>query len=433
MVEIYSKVRHDSFVGSFHHEIHNRDADGDFSESLSQPYGSGGITATGVFFPQWKAYVRQGLNATTSYSAVIDDFDTDWVSITRFTNGLVNPETASPVYWQRMETLDGRIGPSPAVPWPSVVPSSVVTRVTNRCISKFLSSCDSARSSFEAGQDLGEYKETLHSIKRPMSTLQDKTLHYLSLLTKAKKKYARSIPALRKVLSDSYLEWHFGIRPLVDDVAAAVADAGRHRFPVQSVSASASEKFNFSGGTLSWVPPSGIGFAMVLNWPYQSYGTYRVRMKGGIRTGVDPSGRIPFLQAWQLYPENWVPTAWDLLPFSWLVDMFVNVGDIYRGLSFCFSNLTWGAKTIHEEYYRSWRLLTPAPYAYPPGSFAGITQSVDCQGGNGHYNEKRISRSFLSGSDLIPQVSFRIPTSKYAFADIGAVLSQRISRLVPFF
>jgi len=65
MVEIYSKVRHDSFVGSFHHEIHNRDADGDFSESLSQPYGSGGITATGVFFPQWKAYVRQGLNATT--------------------------------------------------------------------------------------------------------------------------------------------------------------------------------------------------------------------------------------------------------------------------------------------------------------------------------------------------------------------------------
>jgi hypothetical protein len=151
------------------------------------------------------------------------------------------------------------------------------------------------------------------------------------------------------------------------------------------------------------------------------------------KSGADAQGRIGRLQDWQLTIPDFVPTAWDLLPFSWLVDMFTNVGDILRALCFIRSNLAWSVLTVHQEEQVNVgdvKLTTG-----PPGPTLGYTiQSKTWSSGvSSTYSRKTLSRTIPTLTDFIPAPEFRLPSNGYQWADIAAVLTQRISRIVPFF
>jgi hypothetical protein len=320
------------------------------------------------------------------------------------------------------------------VGFPGSPPQSVIDRVRNQCIRRFLDRCESIRSTFEAGQDLGEYKETLESVKHPMHSIQKYTLAYYAKLKKVRHKYRRNVPSLKKVLSDSYLEWHFGISPFVDDVASAIADLRRQRLPVYPVHARAHERYN---GTAGIVPYSTIGFSSMPNTVYaryNSYGTYNVQYKGAIRSGVDPSGAIVLAQAYQLDLPHFLPTAWDLIPYSWLVDFFLNVGEVIRGLSFVTANLTWGCvTTVQDEYITCGDVYYDAPAVSPPSGTRLGTNRTITHTGSGYSLKRTFSRGILTGSDLVPTLTARLPHTMYQFADIGAILVSRFTKLVPFF
>jgi hypothetical protein len=53
-------------------------------------------------------------------------------------------------------------------------------------------------------------------------------------------------------------------------------------------------------------------------------------------------------------------------------------------------------------------------------------------GGNAILKSRTVSRSTFSGDDLVPSLEFKIPTSKYPFLNVGALLLQRGRSLVPF-
>lgn len=391
-------------------------------------------SATGSYNPRWKDEIRSGSNATTSFTGIEYDAKTEFMSLIQDIAAF-NPNSV-PKDWSRYREISGHFYPNSIVSPPSP-PSSVVTSVTNRCISRFIASCDSARSSFEAGQDFGEYKETLHSIKSPFESLRAKTLHYLNTLARSKSRLRGKVPSLIKVLSDSYLEWHFGVAPLISDIAQAAVDAGRFRYPVYPVHGSASERYSYIANSASSQAITLPSMSISINAHYdtQSYGVYSLRYKGAIRSGADDQSRISVIQAYQLYPRNWLPTAWDLLPYSWLADYFVNVGDLIRGLSFVTADLTWGCRTERIEQTQAWQLrgidsLSP-PVASPPWQV--LHNKTEFYGGNGHFSAKTVNRRVLDGSDYIPRLEFKFPTSKYAAANIGAILVQRFKSLVPFF
>lgn len=194
------------------------------------------------------------------------------------------------------------------------------TEVTNRAIAKFLARAQSVLSSVEAGQDFGEYKSTLQSIRRPLSSARDKVTQYLLRLGKAKRKYMRNPASLKKVIADTYLELSFGIIPLSNDIADVIADLGRYRFDVQPVSATAKLDSNGSLVTVT----AGIPASLSVLKPSQyrkSYDTYSVKYYAEIRTGANvDTGQLSWAQSLRMLPEDFVPTAWDLLPWSWMID-----------------------------------------------------------------------------------------------------------------
>jgi hypothetical protein len=220
-----------------------------FSNPANIQASGGNFTFIGGFTgsrnPSWKQQIRRGVNATTSYvgsDAEVSDiyFTIEGGADFPCTNpNLVNQ---SALKWHiitggYLQVTDPTIFADPD--------ADMRAEVTNRCIRKFISTCQDKLSSLELGQDLGELKETVHSIHRPLGSLQDKLINYVSRLKKVKST-VRSAKALRKVLADTYLEFHFGIQPVVDDVTKIITDIGRFRYPVYPVSASASGTYNGS-------------------------------------------------------------------------------------------------------------------------------------------------------------------------------------------
>ncbi|DAD52021.1 TPA_asm: maturation protein [ssRNA phage Zoerhiza.3_1] len=379
--------------------------------------------ASGSKNPRWKDQIRLGQNATTGFTGI--DFD---VSDSVWANGtqelLYRDETTKKMGYTKSEGY----GYATVFP-PSVGNSgSVAASVDNRAKRKFLDSYQSIKSSIEAGQDFGEYKETLNSVLHPLHSLQKGMISYLSKLSKVRR-LGKSASALKKIVVDTYLEFHFGWQPLADDVAHLIADAGRFRFPTYPISAHASEVYGGVTSTRSFA----IGFLPSTFHRYRTTDRYHVRYKGVVRSGSSASGQIGVDQALRLTPENWLPTAWDLLPYSWIADYFVNIGDILQGLSFINADLVWGCKTVRNESTNEFSdLIFQAP---PPMSDGFTTYFVNSQsifGGNAILKSRTVSRSTFSGDDLVPSLEFKIPTSKYPFLNVGALLLQRGRSLVPF-
>lgn len=427
----YSRLTNLYYVGDRYQYLYDYINPVSITHSVASPFSGVADTFSGELNPKWRDQVRLGVNATTSASG--KRYSVSNVGPTTFGFDVFGHKKISPTI-TRGEKLDhiryGFYSPLVVVPSSPSASGSVVSNVTNRVIVKFLDSCQEARTIFESGQDLGEYRETLHSIHRPLGSLQDKLHGYFAQLTKAKRVTPKR--HLAKVLADTYLELHFGVLPLVDDIAQAVVRTGNFVFPTIPVKASAHQRY--LGSTFEGNEGGGRGTVL---YRRNSYSTYSVRYKGAIRSTTLPDSRISIMQGYRLLPRDWLPTAWDLLPYSWIADYFANIGDIIQSLCFVFSDLTWACKsTVDENSVQTnivdfdrteFNTLLDSTYvADKKTSYFYPSNPVIC-------SCRIFTRSALVGSDLVPRFQFRIPTSKFPFYNIASILLSRYSKLLPFF
>lgn len=379
--------------------------------------------------PAFRDEIRRATNATTDVTAQEWSARQGWHSY-NYDYLVVNSTTGAPI-----GGVKGSFGYNLQV-WPFSILDSpdngVTSRVLSRAVQDFLDDIDAKSSAFEAGQDIGEYKETLHSIRHPLQSLRDKVLNYFTLLTKVKRSYYNPI-SLRKALTDTYLEWRFGINPLVSDVADAIVKCGSHRFPIVPVHGHAKETWHSTRSSLdlsSQIPSRRVKIVAT----YAEDSVYEVRLKGGYKTGSDAQGRVSLFRDLQLTPDKWLPTAWDLLPYSWIADYFTNIGTIIRGLSFCTSNLAWGAKTVRN--LKTGVISNFAIQRLPPGG-SGVKYSFWSGNVNGDpsssFTVKSVTRTSINANTLAPPLVFTVPTGKWPYINMSALLLQRAKKLVPFF
>jgi hypothetical protein len=349
----------------------------------------------GDYNPRWRDQVAKGLSATTNAIGTLVDFRPDNID---YILSLKSKQVAG--QYQNSQA----IGDSIPYAFPqsfAQAPASLVTNVTNRAIRKFLDACDAARSSIELGQDLGEIGETIRGIAHPLQSLREFTFSHLSRVLKLTKTVKHKA-SLSKMVADTWLEYRFGWRPLALDIGQAYADlTNNNHFNIQPVHGGAFDTFPI--GTTNRVHTLGCG-NFNIRTGLSITGSYYVGFKGGVKTG-QANGRIGLMQNMQLDLPHFVPTIWDLLPYSWIVDYFVNVGDIMHALCFNFNNLSWGQKTtrITNDYVYD----NGMEFNFSPTFWTVNSQSTS--GGNPSASIVSFTRGALSASDLYPGVQFTLP------------------------
>jgi hypothetical protein len=376
----------------------------------------------GVKLPNWRDIVRNGQNATTPLTGSDYDFEYSYVTAGEEQRRL----SGGGVYWSGAEYYG-----YPGYPniWASSAsaPASVVTSVTNRCIRKFLDKAEAVRSSVEAGQDFGEYRETLHGMISPLGELRKHVLGYFPKVKKLRNLY-KDAASLTKALADTYLEWTFGWKPLVSDIAQAyVGLQNRNRFGErQAIRVSATDNFPITLPTTYNLSSFG-GFGLI-QITYRVTGKYTVVMYGMIRTGVGTDGSVSRAQVLQLDLPHFVPTIWDLIPYSFIVDYFVNVGEIIRALSTIDSVFVWGGQDFITSRVQEFSDIVAVLNPLPPN--AQVLKRW-ARGGHARFTNRDISRSILVPSGLIPKVQLTLPLSSKPWENMGAILASRIAGLVP--
>lgn len=389
-------------------------------------------TRTGFQNPRWKDQCRLGVSATTTFSGTSISGSPIW-----YTGYYIGKGFRSNGSIQRWWDYSGWGFPYLSyVPTSVNVPASVVTDVHNRCIRKFIQEVTEAQSSENlTGRSIKHLKHDIHSTLHPMQGIRDKISGYLTTLEKVPYGKLRG-PGLYNTLTSAYLEFKFGVEPFVDDITAIVSDMvirDRKRNPSVPVQATAHAIFNGSTVRDQFSDASFLGQLLNISCNVSQTSTYSERIKGAVRTGINDDGRLGVIQDNRLLPKDWLPTAFSIMPYAWMVNYFTNIGDIIDAACFRFSDVVWACLTERSVA----RAAYSAPFAHAPNpigsgtNFAGGTNfAMQVDGNSSTFEYKKITRTALIPSELVPDFTFTVPSGPTPWVNMMAAFSPRILGVV---
>lgn len=285
----------------------------------------------GTRVPNWRQKIARVTQAGSAYSRSATTLGFVTGSITgSYAENTQNTRRTDDMLYGELFLTAGPIEPT----LPSFPSLDVNARVN------FLSKCRSVHRAFQGGVFLGELREAIHMIARPGAALRRGVSAYLA---EAKKVVRRNHYTDRgRLLTKTWLEYNYGWRPLIRDIdagMAALADT-RHIVPDIVVGYSKDEIFSEPYVRLSTAPGSFI----------QAAASFHERWRGSVRylgcVAWESENRASQWQEhWGLTARDFIPTVWELIPYSFIVDYFSNLGAILDASSFGTVSLRWGIKS----------------------------------------------------------------------------------------
>jgi len=334
----------------------------------------------GVGQKGFKALIDRHQNATTAFSA--EGFDVEFYRPAKFYM-IVKPG-AQPAY--RLYTngflLDSTVWTATGISYSSA---------NNRALANFYKAIQEAKSAFNGSNFLGELRETIHTVRHPLQSIRRHLNDYLTaVLKEAKKPSFRNFRQKDKLraITGTWLEYRFGFRPFFKDIEALLAKVGDQIDEDTFVNVKA--KYEDQDSTYETSTVSNI----VNNYMWyvsnrRRFGRVIVKYYGQLRIKAAAPGIRGFATNAHLAIEDFVPTLWEVFPMSWLVDYFVNVGEVLQGLTIDLTGLAWYGRTIrrsiHTEVYATPDLAKAklalgsslVEYGGAPGFYRFITTAVN--------------------------------------------------------
>lgn len=310
------------------------------------------------------------------------------------------------------------------------VPSdgSLLSSVDNAALMGFNRKVLKAQRDLEGLVVLGELGESLRMMRRPALSLRLAVGDYIGVLTKRLRSDRSYRPnVIRRIAAETWLEAAFGWTPLVNDVldgCKALANSLHNRGPRQKVSYTAARMKT----TRSAVDgPSGQNSGISYKYGRQVWRHYAAVKYYGI-VGLpefDGFDQSRFGIRW----SDVLPAAWELIPYSFLVDYFTNLGEIISGFSSQFTDVRWVARgqcTVDES---SWDKVE---LGIVPDSLWN-TEVLHWTPGSRVYKVRRtLIRDTYTGS-RVPRLEFDIPglkSKKWINISALTLLTRRAHRAV---
>lgn len=306
----------------------------------------------------------------------------------------------------------------------SIVPVSPgdITAVDNAAKIAIARKIKKINRQMQGGVFLGELIETIHMVRNPARALREGLDDYLYALKQRRRRATQSAAArntiLTQTLRETWLEHSFGWSPLlhdIDDGMKALADltGPNSRAPAERVyaerdgiwaSGTTDEQINIPGS----VPPIWVHRTAVRK--------YSVRYYGMVKT-VPPKSS-PF-RHFGVSLSDFAPTVWELVPWSFLVDYFANIGDIIDCATVQRADIAWLNRGTSDTFSCRYVPFTTAawkPFTYVSSSPMELTT-------------KSVERT--AAGSLVPSLEFRLPLLGRKIANISALLPQ-LRRLTPY-
>jgi len=224
---------------------------------------------------------------------------------------------------------------------------------------------------------------------------------------------------ITKQIANAYLQLSFGWKPLINDVRDAAVAVARISNDIRRgrVRGYGEDEMRYS--VQNYEAPFGSYVGMKTTF------AARTKVQVIYRAGVDtdllfPKNSLEAVRQLSGFKfQEFVPTLWELLPWSWLVDYFTNVGDV---LAFAFTDTSFVYRvhrTVVTEtlWQNNCSLVSQVPNGYM------IAKNGDDTFGATEVVLRDVSRAKFSLPNLA--LTFKLPSSIGQLANIAAVLVQR--------
>ena len=204
--------------------------------------------------------------------------------------------------------------------------------------SKFYNEARSCLHALSGGELLGELGKTAKAI---ISTA--KAMHrVVNAATQGLSAFkGQSWRTVASDVSSHYLAFKMGWDPLANDVNALLSDFELDNLEV--------EKFTCKGRSgANRSIAQGTGGLGVANYNINVDVTEEYTVRYICEIGVTRYGFGGLTERMGLSPNNWIPTIYNLLPWTYMIDYFTNLGDIVSAISFPTSAIRWVNRTVRN-------------------------------------------------------------------------------------
>jgi hypothetical protein len=286
-----------------------------------------------------------------------------------------------------------------------------ITSVQNQTIQDINSKIRSATKSLQGLVSLGEMGESVRMVNSLGRTLFGRTEKYLRDLSKVA---GRLTPQnLMRTVSERYLEYRFGIRPLVSDIGGFIDACYQSRYGrPPAVIIRAQRKFSETNPTTT--STRGENRHLIVTTAEKRF-NYGFRIYGVVALGDNHVP--PFRQEFGLTLDEFAPTLWELIPFSFLADYAANIGAIVDAYSINKSGVRWlNQGELRESVCTLTATVTPSA-----NSARVLVDSIFHPSSPLVRTWRNVNRTERSPGSLIPELEFRIPGTSTQWLNIGAL------------
>lgn len=375
---------------------------------------------TGVSLPTFRQVIRDGGNATTDMSGTFSSLEAARNSIhLRYRrpspiNDVVEQEQYGDI------CLSG-IGEPVFVPFTS--------QAGSRASSKILEKIRELEVQMSGPTFLGELRETQRMLRHPAEALTRNVERYLNDLKRVnaenrrkyfKKDHARYDQNLVSAASGLWLEQAFGWSPLLKDIDDA-QKAYNSLFEIDRVVKCSAGGTDSKLGAETVTSSTFTGTKLIFRVYTRLVYRVKVRYKCAVRARA-ASTAADRLQRFGFTPSEFAPTAWELLPWSFLIDYFANIGDMISASVTDTSNVIWTAKTQIQEV-ESLRTIQPDFAAIRAAVGAANIETLSGSSAYAKWSVRSVGRSPHAGIDF-PTLYFTYPGSNGRLANCAALLAQ---------
>lgn len=303
---------------------------------------------------------------------------------------------AAPIGYRSLEAANGTHALVGTFSDPALLSITVADNVAKQ---KVLNDVMNRRTAFQGGIWLAEIDDTIRGIRHPLKALRDGLTAYHARSKKIAHKTGRA--GLQSALTGSWLEFQFGMLQNVRDVESALENLKKMSNPrAMKFKASGKDEIKTFPAPQFTFPTPGMS-SYIIN-KMKKTTTVTVTYRGAYK--VKPPSGWDF-ESWGLSTQDFIPSIWEAIPYSFVVDYFSNIGRILQGYAYLRADIAWIAKTIRKEvFYNQYGVgLYVFPRSYP-------TTSVSLGSlGSTELTLSSVSRATSSVANLIQSLEFKVP------------------------